>query len=184
MTKTATSPVIQLLQAVALILFLSLAGAYLMGGTWELICWLRTFGVDGALVDKSEAVRRALALETHSAEGLIAQMAEETINWYSRTFAGNARFGSGLGLISGAIVALSILRNRISNRAVLSVSGIVAGALIGGRFCLFLSSKLIPFLFCIAVGALLVAIVMSIREEPLPRLLSARKGQNFLANQA
>ena len=182
MKRRTTSPVIQLVQGLALIMALGLVGAFLMGTLWEIICWLRTFGVEGAFVDKAEAVRKAIALETHSAESFFLQLVEETINWYSRTFAGNARFGSGLGLIAGVITALAILRKRIDNRIVLSASGIVAGAVIGARFCLFLSSKLIPFVFCITAGALLVAAFMSIRDEPIPRLLIARTNSSPSAN--
>lgn len=164
---------VQILQAVALIIILATIGAILMGNVWDFIGWMRTFGIDGAAMDKADLVRRALALETHEAQSVPLQIAEEIINWYSRTFVGHARFGSGLGIFAGTFIALSFLKER--SAAVRIAAGTFAGAIIGARFCLLISSKLVPFLFLVTAGALLLAALSSIKSDRLPRLHAAAR---------
>jgi|GEM_PF-1471848 hypothetical protein len=159
---------VQALQAVALIVLLATIGAILMANVWDFIGWMRTFGIDGAVMDKADLVRRALALETHSAQGVPFQIAEEIINGYSRTFVGHARFGSGLGIFAGTFIALSYLKER--SAPVRIAAGTFAGALIGARFCLLISSKLVPFFFFVFAGAVIVGALMSIRQSQLSRL--------------
>lgn len=164
----SSSVPIQILQAVALIFLLATIGAILMGNVWDFIGWMRTFGIDGAAMDKADLVRRALALETHEAQSVPFQIAEEIINWYSRTFVGHARFGSGLGIFAGTFIALSYLKER--SAPVRIAAGTFAGALIGARFCLLISSKLVPFLFFVIAGAIVLAVLSTLKSESLPRL--------------
>lgn len=159
---------IQILQAVALIIALATIGAILMGNVWEFIGWMRTFGIDGAVMDKADLVRRALALETHEARSVPFQIAEEIINWYSRTYVGHARFGSGLGIFAGTFIALSFLKER--SAPVRITAGAFAGALIGARFCLLISSKLVPFFLFICMGAVIVSALMTVKHPRLPKL--------------
>lgn len=166
--RWSDSLILQILQAMALITILATIGAILMGNVWDFVGWMRTFGIDGATMDKADLVRRALALETHTASNLPFQFAEEIINWYSHTFVGHARFGSGLGIFAGTFIALSFLKER--SAPVRISAGAFAGALIGARFCLLLSSKLPLFVLFVAAGAILFAVLSTIKNESLPRL--------------
>ncbi len=135
---------------------LHVAGAVIIGASiggllFSGLDWLRTFG---ATNDSPSVARNALSSLPNSPNptlGLIAAV----IEWYSSTFFGYSRFGSGLGILVGCFWSMDVaIRGRAVTRIIV---GFVTGFAIGFRCAIFVVSQPHLVLICSLLGGTLTA---------------------------
>ena len=130
--------------------------ALLMACFWTAVEAMRQFGVYSpqAMSDQLHAVKIAEgALRTYDPQTFLGQI-ESALKWYNLTFIGAARYGSGLGIFIGAYLALASLRSRVLPAKVVAAS--VAGAFVGARLFLMVTSEPKMFLAGAFVGSVLL----------------------------
>lgn len=131
--------------------------ALLMACFWTAVEAMRQFGVYSpqAMSEQLHAVKVAEdALRTYDPHGFLGQI-ESALKWYNLTFIGAARYGSGLGIFIGAYLALASLRSRVLPAKV--VAACLAGAFVGARLFLMVTSEPKMFLAGACVGAVMLA---------------------------
>ncbi len=158
--------------AISVICLTAATSAILMGYIWTFVCWLRSYGMASGLVDPASA-----ATSVRDYGNCILNAVAAQIHNYNLAFPGNSRFGSGLGIISGAMLGLGMMARRYrkswQNQVLVRISaGASAGALIGGRIALTFGSEPVPFMVGIVSGAVLMALVAVSVCEQLPPLAS------------
>lgn len=161
----------KLLAAILLILTASALAAVFMGQVWNGVCWLRSYGLTVGIADQTISSQVLPSVDYGNA---FLNAIGQFTDLYNSTFSGNARFGSGLGVIAGALIGLGVVARfmpdiwqRAAFRAVL---GLTAGALIGARLVLIITSDPIPFLLGMIPGAISLAIIVVCCKETLPSL--------------
>ncbi len=161
----------QSLSGIFLVLVLTAASALTFAVAWGLVDWMRNFGTGLAPLPfldhgclQTDTFRRFPA-------GSFCGVTEDLINWYNVTFCNALRFGSGLGIIGGAFFALSFVRHLGLTARI--IAGFMAGALIGARSIMMVTSD-VPFFFAgLCLGGVFVGVYMSLsgdtpRVPPLP----------------
>jgi hypothetical protein len=158
MNKTVTEAT----RAVAGILALSIVGAVTFGYLWMFLGYLRFYGLEPGVV------ARAIPLELIDYGNSFLNMIAAAIDRYNVSFQGNARFGSGIGMIAAACCSLLLFKNKPVQVKV--VAAFLAGAIVGGRFCLTFTSSPAPFLVSALFVALVFAAVQKLAQQKLPPL--------------
>jgi hypothetical protein len=154
-----TASVLSGLRAVATVLASSLTGALVIGNLWLLIGWMRFYGLEPGVVAS------AVPLEPVQYNNFFLNETGRFIDSYNLAFQGNARFGSGIGAIAGAGLALLALTDEgLSTRA---TAAAIAGAITGGRFALTFTSSPVPFLVSTILGLTLFVLVQLLTHERL-----------------
>ena len=123
-----------------------LAGAVL-GGIWAIMDVIRYYGtgfVPPPFVSETKL--------KYGADTILGQV-ETLILWHNMTFQQAARFGSGVGMITGMFYSWGNVK-RMSFPARL-VTGIISGGLIGGRVIMMITSDPRWFLGCTIIGAVI-----------------------------
>lgn len=150
---------------------LPIVAAIIMGAVWGIVDWLRAYGSGISLFPyfdhshfQAEPFRRQTA-------GSLLGVVEDVINWYNLNFRGATRFGSGLGLIFGAFVAMGLFNGK--NLPSRLTAGAIGGAAIGARSVLMLGSGAPLFLVGLSLGALVGILYMGLcagkaKIPPLP----------------
>ncbi len=164
-TKDILASVVTVLLCVAM-------SALLMACVWTAIEAMRQFGVysQEALADQLRAVKVAEdSLRTYDTASFLGQI-ESMLKWYNLTFIGAARYGSGLGIFIGAYFALISVRDRVLPARI--VAAVLAGAFVGARLFLMVTSEPKMFLAGVILGAILFAAwsIWNSRQENLPDL--------------
>jgi hypothetical protein len=148
----------------AALLLLPVVAAIAIGAVWGVVDWLRAYGsgispfpyFDHSVV-QAEPFRRQAA-------GTLLGGIEDLINWYNLNFRGATRFGSGIGLIAGAFIALGLFKGK--STILRLCAGVLAGSLIGARSVLMLGSGAPLFLVGLLTGAVLGAGYMTLCAGP------------------
>lgn len=159
---TSESTVLKSTLSVSIVIISSLVGAIILGAVWVAIGWMRFHGVE------PDVVASAIPLESVEYNNAFLNEVGKLIDYYNLCFQGNARFGSGIGLIAGA--GLSILKMQRRSIVIKTVAASTAGALVGGRFCLTFTSSPVPVLVSAAFGAVTFALFQIATHETLPAL--------------
>jgi hypothetical protein len=146
------------------VLLVATAAAVLFGAVWGVVDWLRNFGSGlnpFPYFDKAQI--QAQPYRIHPAGSLLGSI-DDLINWYNVVFRGATRFGSGLGLIAGAFMAMGCASSKAAVCRI--TTGLLAGGLIGSRSVLMLGSGAPLFLIGLVLGAVLTALYMWICAGP------------------
>jgi len=150
------------MRAVAFVLAASAAGAFVIANLWLLIGWMRFYGLEPGVVAS------AVPLDIVDYHNVFLNEVGKLIDSYNLTFQGNARFGSGIGAIAGAGMALvAMSQDRLPVRV---AAAAVAGAIIGGRLALTFTSSPIAFLLGTSLGFALFALIQLFIHENLPTI--------------
>ncbi len=160
--------------AVLLVLALSGIAAVAFGFAWGLLDWMRNFGTDAALFPYLGSTAGREQMFHLFSSGPLVHL-EGMIYWYNATFQGATRFGSGVGLIAGSIVALSLARKY--GFLPRMVAAVVAGILLGGRMALMVTSEPDAVAWGMLAGVVAVSLLSCLlaSSRRLPLLpLSAR----------
>ncbi|MBK9142335.1 MAG: hypothetical protein IPM23_07565 [Candidatus Melainabacteria bacterium] len=140
------------LLAVALVCAAAAVMAVVMGHAWELVCFMRSYGSVHALSATS------MTLEPRDFHNQFLNSVASLLDLYNITFPNNMRYGSGLGLIAGALIMLASLpvltQSAWRHAAVRFSAGAAAGAIAGGRLDLMVNSDPVPFLVTVVLFAL------------------------------
>lgn len=150
------------MRALAFVLAASAIGAFVIANLWLLIGWMRFYGLEPGVVAS------AVPLETVDYHNIFLNEVGKLIDSYNLTFQGNARFGSGIGAVAGAGLALVAV-----SQACLSVrvaAAALAGAIIGGRIALTFTSSPILFLVSASAGFTFFAFIQLLTHETLPTI--------------
>lgn len=146
--------------------------ALLMACIWTAIESMRQFGVysQQSLADQLQAVKVAEAsMRSYDPDSFLGGI-ESFLKWYNLTFIGAARYGSGIGIFIGAYFALSaVAEYKLSAKITASL---IAGAFVGARLFLMVTSEPKMFLAGAILGALVFVAyrVFDSRQEKLPDL--------------
>lgn len=155
--------------ATSTVLIGSAFGALILGNLWVALGWMRFYGMEPGVVAS------AIPLDAVNYNNSFLNEVGKLIDSYNLYFQGNARFGSGIGLMAGGCLALlGLTRNALEVR---TVAAAMAGALVAGRFCLTFTSAPTPFLISVAIGAIVLAAVQLATHETLPTLPCQKSGK-------
>jgi hypothetical protein len=164
--------VLAVLLSILYLVVVACAAAWLVGLLWGIINFLQTFGTYNATVPFPYFDPSPIPEQPYRAyhRGTFTGTIEDWINWNNAYFRGATRFGSGLGLIAGAIYAATTFHfKRAQDRLPIIV---LAGVLIGARSMLMIASAPISAaagsLVCAVVAVLLTA--LSVRDTRVPKL--------------
>lgn len=147
-----------------LVIVVSIVAAVAGGAYWGVVDWLRNFGADVSFCPYFDQLQ-AQAVPVHVyASGSFTGCIEDLINAYNLAFRGATRFGSGLGMIAGAFIAMGYAGGK--NLPCRTVTGLVAGSIIGARSALMLGSGVPIFIVGLVAGAVLAALYMVVCEGP------------------
>ncbi len=150
------------MRALAFVLAASFAGAFVIGNLWLLIGWMRFYGVEPGVVAS------AVPLDIVDYHNIFLNEVGKLIDSYNLMFQGNARFGSGIGAVAGAGMALvTVSQARLSVRV---AAAALAGAIIGGRIALTFTSSPTPFLLSASLGFTFFALIQLFTHEKLPTI--------------
>lgn len=163
--KSQSADIAEMVRSVATVMVSGAVAAIFFGYVWVVVGWMRFYGLEPGVV------ALAVPLETIDYKYGFLNTVAQLIDLYNISFQGNARFGSGIGVIAGACASLLLLQK--CTRPTKIVSAAVAGAAVGGRFCLSFTSAPTPFLLMVALGALSFALIQFCVEEKLPSLPTA-----------
>lgn len=143
---------------------LPIVAALLMGAVWGVVDWLQSYGTGlSPFPYFDHSPFRAEPFHQRTGDTLLRSLAD-IIDWYNLNFRGATRFGSGLGLIAGAFMAM----NLFSDKGIVSrtVAGALAGASIGARSVLMLGSGAPLFLLGFILGSIAGALYMMLCAGP------------------
>ncbi len=154
--------VLEVLSAVSIVAGLSITSATILGAAWMAVGWMRFYGIEVGVLPQ------ALPVAPCDYNNELLSLIGRALDCYNCTFQGNSRFGSGLGVIAGASIALLLIP--ADNRAGRATGALVAGALVGGRISLTFTSDPAPFLFGSLATALVFLIVEYLTRQQLPAL--------------
>ncbi|MCA9800836.1 MAG: hypothetical protein KC777_02560 [Cyanobacteria bacterium HKST-UBA02] len=158
----------QALLAVALIGAGAAVMAVVMGYAWELVCFMRSYGTVHALSATS------MTLEPRDFHNQFLNSVASFLDLYNIAFPNNMRYGSGLGLIAGALIMLASLPGLTQpawrHASVRFLAGAAAGAIVGGRLDLMVNSDPVPFLVTVALFALVVGALVLKAPERKPHI--------------
>lgn len=171
--KSQPKSLAEMARAVAMVMILAAVSAIFFGYVWVAVGWMRFYGLEPGVVAS------AVPLDTIDYKNGFLNAVAQLVDLYNISFQGNARFGSGIGVIAGACASLLLLQH--CSRPTKIVSAAVAGAAVGGRFCLTFTSAPAPFLLMIALGAFSFALIQFFVEEKLPSLPAV--GEHFPSEQ-
>lgn len=147
--------------ALVMILGISLIAGILMGIVWEGVCFLRYYGSPFVITDKVPSI--LTARDFHSS---FLNQVGAMLDVYNSSFPNNMRYGSGLGLIAGAIASLLLVKRVFSfawsGWMFRLLCGVTAGAVIGGRLNMVFNSDPVPFLTIMTLFAIGTGIVVSL----------------------
>jgi hypothetical protein len=154
----------QCLIGVIRVLIASLMLSLLLTPVLGLINHLRNFGLPPDLSSVAQA-----PIYVQATKNSLAAFLE----WYNSSMNGYARFGSGLGMMTGAFWAMGQAKPYFAPARVLT--GLTAGFFIGGRIAMMITSDPPIVLGGAIVGALWTAVYLFIsglpsRFRPLPLL--------------
>lgn len=155
------------------VLLLTAGSALVFGAVWGLADWLRNFGTGLAPLPYLDQSPVGAEIFRRHEPGTLFGFAEDFINWYNVTFRSAARFGSGLGIIGGAFFCLSAVKSY--SPVPRFVVGLAAGALIGARAIMMVTSD-VPFFFAggvigaLVTGGYLALAGGALAVPPLPAL--------------
>ncbi len=152
----------QVVSSISIVLGLSLAGATILGAAWVAVGWMRFYGIEVGVLPL------ALPVEPHDYNNPFLALIGQSLDFYNCTFQGNSRFGSGLGLIAGASIALLLIPS--GKRAGRIAGALVAGVLVGGRVSLTFTSDPAPFLASALLTALTFFVIEQATRQRLPPL--------------
>ncbi|MBZ0188905.1 MAG: hypothetical protein K8F91_21860 [Candidatus Obscuribacterales bacterium] len=164
-----TDTIVPALVSVSIILAISITAAFLMAYTWEGVCFLRSYGVETRIIDKS-----ILILDKRNFHNTALNTVANALDFYNTSFPNNMRFGSGLGLVAGPFLALLLLcrltTRAWSTRTVRLIAGLTAGAIVGGRLDLMFNSDPLPFLVAVLCFSVITGILAAQSGNKLPHL--------------
>lgn len=145
-------------------LFCGIIAGAILGGIWAVMDVIRYYGtgfVPPPFVSETKL--------KYTADSLLGQV-ETLILWHNTTFQQAARFGSGVGFITGMFYSWGRVK-QMSFPARL-VTGIISGGLISGRIIMMITSDPRWFLGCTIIGALIGGryLVMEGSDRRLPPL--------------
>lgn len=168
MNKTVSDIFISI---VTVVIYVALS-ALVMACIWTAIEAMRQFGVysQQMLFDQLRVVKIAEdSMRTYGTSSFLGQI-ENALKWYNLTFIGAARYGSGLGIFIGAYLALTSVSERSLPAKV--VAALIAGAFVGARLFLMVTSEPKMFLAGAIFGSLLFVAytIFDGRQEKLPDL--------------
>ncbi|MBX9671088.1 MAG: hypothetical protein K2X93_26095 [Candidatus Obscuribacterales bacterium] len=152
----------QVVSSISTVIGLSLAGATILGAAWVAVGWMRFYGIEVGVLPM------ALPVEPYDYNNPFLALIGRALDFYNCTFQGNSRFGSGLGLITGASIALLLIP--AGKRAGRIAGALVAGVLVGGRVSLTFTSDPAPFLASALLTALLFFAIEQVTRQRLPLL--------------
>jgi hypothetical protein len=147
-------------RAIAIILLCSLLVALALGVIWCIVDWLRYYGSGIKLFPFLEPTTGGEAPIHIYTSGTIFGAIEEVLIQYNALARGAARFGTGMGLIAGAFLGLCLAPRRSTVARI--VSGVLCGAIVGGRLLIMLSSSPRLLLLGAVTGAVIVTAVTTI----------------------
>lgn len=147
-----------------LFILLPVVLAIIGGFVWGLVDWLRSYGSGVVPFPYFERPVSPHELQTKYSNDYIFHLIECGINWYNVTFVGGTRFGSGLGWMIGAFIAMGYFKER--SLTARTLAGVVAGAEIGLRFALNLGSGVPLFLVGLSLGAVIGGLYMGLATTP------------------
>lgn len=150
-------------KALVIVLAMVLVAPYVFGQWWALVDWLRNYGSSIQALPAMDTQVVPSQVYRHWPAGSFCGFWEDAINWYNFTFKSATRFGSGIGLIGGAIFA--IMSCRRLGLAARIAAGAIGGALIGARSILMVTSDVPYFLVGLGLGSAL-AVVAAIVNDP------------------
>jgi len=161
-TGSTSKTLIETVKSVSIVLAVSALGAVTIGSLWVLLGWMRFYGLETGVV------AQAVPLDPVNYGNAFLNGTSQVIEWYNGTAQGNARFGSGMGLIAGSCLSLIALRR--ANLPARTCAVVLAGLITGGRLCLTFTSSPAPFLVCAALMGVLFGVAFFLTREPLPAL--------------
>jgi hypothetical protein len=140
------------------------------------IDWLRNFGTANSLSYVLPRLDNSDAASSYFGSGCWRPLVL-AIDWYNSVCIGWLRMGSGVGMMAGAFVSIGPAKSK--SLAARVAVGVLAGAVIGGRVMLMLTSSAFLVLICSLIGAVVtVAYLWSFslpsRWRPLPDIAVIR----------
>lgn len=145
----------------ARLLVVAAALGVVFGLAFGAINWLRTYGIPAS----SLGIASAQVMSPHVQLQVLQPLAD-AIAWYNTVFPGYSRFGSGFGIIIGALLSMAKCSNM--QRPARMVVFVLGGFLIGGRLVMMLTSGVASVVVCGIVGGIICAIYC-VRSEQPPR---------------
>lgn len=164
--------VVETVRAVLIVVAVALACALVMGLVWCVVDFLRSYGTGVKLFPFLEPTTGGEQPIRLYPAGTAYGAIEDLLQSYNAVCRGAARFGTGMGLIGGAFLGLSMVRTPSGFAHYFAT--LVCGALVGGRLFIMLSSSPRLLLMGATIGAIVLVLMTFItrREQlkPLPDL--------------
>jgi hypothetical protein len=159
-----TKVIMQCLIGVGKVVIVSLLLSLVLSPVLGLINELRNYGLPADVTSVAQT-----PIYVHSSKSAIAAF----LDWYNSSMSGYARFGSGIGMISGAFWAMGGAKTFAGPARFLT--GLTAGFLIGSRLALMITSDPPIVIGAAAIAGLWTAIYLFFsgrpsQFKPLPRL--------------
>lgn len=162
---------IVLAKSLSQILLRSICMAIVLAFLASLIGFLRQFPNNELVLPFMKLGEGTTALVELGDSAYSASLFSSFVHWYNMTFPGDARLGSGIGLIAGSFWGLFHIDNRFW--VVRLSAGALTGMITGARVALMFTSNPAAFFNGAVIGALIVGTYMAIaagkrRITPLP----------------
>lgn len=167
---------LSILKAATLVVAMTVGLGLLMAVVWGALDWMRCFPAPVPVLPDFLQTTSRYVPPAASAAGPLEGLAVAVMNWYNLTFIGATRFGSGLGGLAGAILALALVGSARARYPAVArvVAGLLGGAFIGGRLALMLGSFPRTFLWGTICGAVTgAAMLAASARESIPELPEA-----------
>jgi hypothetical protein len=165
-----------ILEAATLVIGMTVGLGLIMAVVWGALDWMRYFPAPVPVLPDFLHTKSRYVPPAASASAPLESLAVAVMNWYNLTFIGATRFGSGLGMLAGAIWALAVVGSTRARypAAARAVAGLLGGAFIGGRLALMLGSFPRTLLWGTICGALIGAAMLAAgARESIPELPEA-----------
>ena len=157
--------VLQIFLGIGLVIVSASAAAVVGGLMFEGVNWLRTYGLP-------QTVNQGSIVATVGNGPVLGAIAK-IVDLYNGSFMGFARFGAGLGSMAACFWALG--RAKQYSAVARTATGCFAGALIGARMVMMITSQPNLVLIGLLLGAFTAGLCMFLSArpsnfKPLPRL--------------